>query len=577
MHYPLAESIGDPDLLVGREQEFNRLNQWRDYIPRRLGKSQVILARRKSGKTALVQRFFNQLWSENGKVIPFYVDFKDANIWFPHLAIEYYRAFASQYLSFLGREPQWVNMPLSLEELKAIGVANGIDPLRRDIEFLLQNRDVGGNHDLMWQTACSAPHRFACFFDQRLVVILDEFQNLTQHVYREENCKGEPDKTLAGSYHALAESKFAPLLVTGSYVGWLMEVIAKHLQAGRLEHFHVSPYLTPEEGLQAVFKYADVFQQPLTNETAVQLNELCFADPFFISCIIKSQVAGKDLTTTAGVIDAVNYEVANRQSQMSGTWEEYLQRTLQRINDRHAKMLLLHLSKQADRYWTPRELKEVLHLDLEIDEIQRKLVLLSKADLIDRGSSDIDFRGLQDGTLNLIIRHRFEKEINQFVPNLKQEFHEKIAHLTTENRKLRGMLNHLSGKLAEHQLANALRGRRKVKLADFFPGAPPLAPCTFILVRERVVLQREDGKVFELDVVADSEDDRVLVVEVKKLQVKTGLALVEIFAEKVAVYQQQFPAKVVLAGFLSLGSFTEEARAFCQARGIVIAERVECF
>ncbi len=263
---------------------------------------------------------------------------------------------------------------------------------------------------------------------------------------------------------------------------------------------------------------------------------------------------------------------------MSGTWEEYLQRTLQHINDRHAKTLLLYLSKQADRYWTPRELKEVLHLDLEVDEIQRKLVLLSGADLIDRGSSNIDFRGLQDGTLNLIIRHRFEKKINQFVPNLKQEFQDKIAQLTTENRQLRGKLNHLSGKLAEHLLANALRGRRKVQLADFFPGAPPQdTPFTLVLVRERVVVQREDGKVFELDVVADNDDDRVLLVEVKKMQVKTGLPLVETFAEKVAVYQQQLPAKMVFAGFLSLGGFTEEARAFCQAQGIVMAERVERF
>ncbi len=368
------------------------------------------------------------------------------------------------------------------------------------------------------------------------------------------------------------------MLVTGSYVGWLMQIIAKHLQAGRLEHFHLSPYLTSDEGLQAVFKYAEESQQLLTNETAAQLNELCFADPFFISCVINSQIAGKDLTTTAGVIDAVNYEVANRKSQMSGTWEEYLQRTLQRINNRHAKTLLLHLSKQADRYWTPRELKEVLHLDLEIGDIQQKLVLLSEADLIDRGSSDIQFQGLSDGTLNLIIRHRFEEEINQFVPDLKQEFQDKIAQLTTENRQLRGKLNHLSGKLAEHLLANALRGRRKVQLADFFPDAPPQeTPFTLVLVRERVVIQRQDGKVFELDVVADSDDDRVLLVEVKKLQVKTGLAQVELFAEKVAVYRQQFPSKVVFAGFLSLGGFTEEAQACCQAGGIVRAERVERF
>ncbi len=75
MQYPLPEKIGDPTLLVGREKEFALFNGWLELIPRRLGKSRVILARRKSGKTAIVQRIFNRLWTDNGAVIPFYYNF----------------------------------------------------------------------------------------------------------------------------------------------------------------------------------------------------------------------------------------------------------------------------------------------------------------------------------------------------------------------------------------------------------------------------------------------------------------------------------------------------------------------
>ena len=74
MQYPLEEKIGPPDLLVGRAKEFVRFNKWLKFIPRKLSKSWVILARRKSGKTSFVQRIFNQLWSQNGRVIPFYFD-----------------------------------------------------------------------------------------------------------------------------------------------------------------------------------------------------------------------------------------------------------------------------------------------------------------------------------------------------------------------------------------------------------------------------------------------------------------------------------------------------------------------
>ncbi|KPA09382.1 ATPase domain protein, prokaryote domain protein [Candidatus Magnetomorum sp. HK-1] len=64
MQYPLPETIGNPELFVGREEEFEYLNEWLGNIPKRLSISTVILARRKSGKTAILERVFNQCWSE---------------------------------------------------------------------------------------------------------------------------------------------------------------------------------------------------------------------------------------------------------------------------------------------------------------------------------------------------------------------------------------------------------------------------------------------------------------------------------------------------------------------------------
>ncbi len=115
MQYPLSEKIGEPALFVGRERELKYFDNWLANIPKKLSKSRVIIARRKSGKTAFVQRIFNQLWSENGAVIPFYFEFGEIKIWFPNLAIDYYRTFASQYISFITRTPKWIKHPLSLE------------------------------------------------------------------------------------------------------------------------------------------------------------------------------------------------------------------------------------------------------------------------------------------------------------------------------------------------------------------------------------------------------------------------------------------------------------------------------
>jgi len=573
IQYPLSEKIGEPDLLVGREKEFRLFDKWLANIPKRLSKSRVILARRKSGKTTFVQRIFNRLWSENGAVIPFYFSFEENNIWYPELAIKYYCVFASQYIAFLERQSKWVNAPFSLEEIKEYGVKNANSLLVKDITFLEQNRVIGGSHNLMWDIACSAPHRFASFYDQRFLVILDEFQYITQFVYPDEKREGKPDETLPGSYHSLSESKIAPMLVTGSYVGWLSKIISEYLEAGRLKYTRMSPYLAPHEGLQAVYKYAEFFQEPITNETALQINELCLADPFFISCVIQSDYEGKELTHSEGVINTVHYEISDRHSEMSKTWNEYLYSTLNRVNNLHAKSLLLHLTQQAHQYWTPLLLKEKLSLPLEINDIQNKLILLSEADLIDRGTSDIQFRGLTDGTLNLILRNRLEEEISGFAPDLKQKFSTQITPKTVD--EMQGKLNQLSGYLAEYQVATAFRIIKRFSLEMFFVNVADNTELDITVVKQRVQIQRQDGKVFEIDIVAESSCGRVVLIEVKKRQTKSSLEMVEVFLEKVEAYHSMFPEAVILPAFLSLNGFVSKAKALCEKKGIGMALKIE--
>ncbi|MEZ4736307.1 MAG: hypothetical protein R3E79_55180 [Caldilineaceae bacterium] len=46
----------------------------------------------------------------------------------------------------------------------------------------------------------------------------------------------------------------------------------------------------------------------------MQLNTLCRADPFFIACVMHSNYPQRNLTTTQGVAETVNHEVADRES-----------------------------------------------------------------------------------------------------------------------------------------------------------------------------------------------------------------------------------------------------------------------
>ncbi|ETR69712.1 MAG: hypothetical protein OMM_09363 [Candidatus Magnetoglobus multicellularis str. Araruama] len=100
MKYVLKERIGKPDLFCGREEEMKRLIDWAARIPKEISKSHALLGRRKSGKTAIMQRLFNILWNKNGLVVPFYFEVLDQDMWLLEFAESYFCTFLSQFFFF---------------------------------------------------------------------------------------------------------------------------------------------------------------------------------------------------------------------------------------------------------------------------------------------------------------------------------------------------------------------------------------------------------------------------------------------------------------------------------------------
>ncbi|MCP4149887.1 MAG: hypothetical protein GY757_19230 [bacterium] len=575
MQYPLPERIGEPDLFTGRLDELEEYQGWINRIPRKLSRSRVILARRKSGKTAFVQRIFNRLWSAGGDVIPFYFEIKDQKIWLGDFAEQYFLTFVSQFISFLERDPDIVHNLIEIEQIKEYGRKKSIKVIVDGVSALQKHRK-NERPGMMWEVAYNAPHRYAALFNKFFLVIIDEFQNLNGYIYRDKACETALDETITGSFHEHSESKIAPMLCTGSDVGWLLQNVAKYLGVGRFKQMRMKTYLTDEEGLEAVYKYASIYNIPITNETAILINRLCHSDAFFISCIIRSSFKHKDLCSTEGVINTVNYELTSRHADFGNNWEAYFRTTFNRVNEVNAKKMLLHLTRFRERSWTPLELKEALQLDMEANEIQEKLEMLRKADLIEDLSS-IDYIGLDDGTFYMVLRDRFEKEISGLKPDFKKQFKEEIENLKRENHSLRGTLSQLVGRMAEDQLALDFRTRARFSLSAYFDGVTDETELNIRNVTSRFYIQRPDGKNLEIDVIADSACGRTLLVEVKKTKNKTNKKMVEDFREKVGIYREQNTDKIVLTAFLSLGGFTREARVYCKEKGIATTDQLNYF
>jgi len=136
------------------------------------------------------------------------------------------------------------------------------------------------------------------------------------------------------------------------------------------------------------------------------------------------------------------------------------------------------------------------------------------------------------------------------------------------------MLNHLTGKFAEFQLMTEFQTRKHFSLSDFFHGAKDAKKLNIIDAGMRLTFQRSDGKKLEIDVIAESDCCRVLLVEVKKTGNKIGVQVIRDFMEKAEAYAKLFPKKKILPAFFSTGGFTRPAIDFCRKKGIGTAEKV---
>lgn len=157
---------------------------------------------------------------------------------------------------------------------------------------------------------------------------------------------------------------------------------------------------------------------------------------------------------------------------------------------------------------------------------------------------------------------------------MKKEFIAEIAELKKDKKQLQGMLNNLTGLIAEIQLAVSMRSKKRFKLSDYFDHVTDEEPVNIMDVKTRVMIQRDDGRKMEIDLLAASKDNRFIAVEVKKAKAKTGLKVIEDFPEKVDLLKKRHQDKTILPMVLSLGGFTGDAADFCREKGIGTAEEI---
>jgi len=545
----IDEKIGNPSLFTGRKKELRFFLNWIDRIKPKYSKSMAILSRRKTGKTALMQRLYNLTFEKNDGVIPFYYEIKESRQWLMSFSIDFLLTFMMQYIAYKSRNSDYLKL-ITLDSVTKAVKNEGIDHLLDYIEAIkeYQNSEYV---DLMWSLAIDAPRKIASHTDERVVQIIDEFQYLNRFMYWDQFKKNRA-VDLAGSYLHTAEYKNAPLLVSGSWVGWLMDDLMR-LLPGR---FIISNFgnIPEDESIEMVYKYASVENVPISYQSACIIAALTEGNPFYISSLFYSQCPNKDFSSQAGILKTLNFETFNEQGIIKGTWNEYIQSAINRINDVDGKKIVLYVCKNRHKEITREEIRNDLKLSMSDQELEKRMKAFVKSDIIEKGTTCFDYKAVQDNIFDKVFRGFYEKEINGFDPKSIQNDYKKLY------QQLMGKYNQNKGKFCEYTIIDHLKYRAHLKNKQYKAMFENL-PQDFGFVNYQTVWSYSVSPVYQRDFQIDifaraSHNDYSLIGEVKNRRSKFSIKEAEIFIKKAKELQTlEKIERVVLFIFSSSGFF----------------------
>ena len=576
MDYALEERIGNPDLFTGRKKELAYFLKWINDIKERKSQSTAMLARRKMGKTALMERLFNITFYKNDGVIPFYYEIKETKMWVGDFCQDFFLTFIYQYIAFKSRKTEYIKPEDTSDFNKAVLIAKkeGLDYLCGIIESAA-HAVAHEKIDILWNIAREAPQTIAFRQKEFILQMIDEFQFLNTMIYRDKDMKILAD-TMAGGYLSTAESKIAPLLVSGSWVGWLMKELSSMLPA-RFRNKYLKP-MPENEAAETLYKYSRFFQVPVTDETAYLLVGLTEGNPFYISAVIRSAFPGKDLTTLDGLSRTLEYETLDEEGSIKLSWMEYIARAFPQINDRNAKNIVLHLSKYRDREFTRKEILEELNLEMTDGELEKKLKALVKVDIISQGRTNFDYRGVGDNIFDKVFRGVYGKEISEFdVRKIKEEYIEELEKIKEQYKSLLGKYHCQRGYFTEYLILDQLRTHAR-RNNELLKSITRYLPADFDFCDYERVWRYDSSpgyaKGFSVDIFARAASGEYSIIGEVKCRDTRKFSKEEVieFERKLAGVKNLENLEKAVGFIFSRSGFTREAEDYCREKGIACSD-----
>ena len=573
---PLEDVVGD--LFVDRHYELDMFWKWATSIPRRMGNSYVLVGRRRTGKTAILVKLFNRLFYEQEAVLPVYISFarymdRKEPITSFDFAHEYFTGYVGCYLAFRHRRPALLRQRLDLQQLRRFARQaqdEYVLDLCRQYDESVADSTVTPHGLVQW--VIHLPMGQAAVRNVPTAMIVDEFQVLTnvydpvQEIYHD----------VTDSFQWAVETRWAPMLVSGSAVTLLVEQALTGMLSGRFHYWYLKP-LAREYAHDLVFRLAASEDLTATEELAEAVWRLTEGYPYSIYGLMTSVCPARQQYPDPDALEKVlTFELTDPQGELWKHYDTEFRKYSERLNTSQVtKKVMFWATKYPEEQIDAERVAQEVGVD--VDAVQNALDKLHEADIVTRIGWTL-YQGPGDPMLRRYIAYNHRREIEKLAPA------EAVKDWEREYKRLRGHMSNFVGEVAEVYIQAVMRtfdGREVGGDAYFNYGEPVTLPAFETIERRGGIVKA--GVPIEIDLAGEwtlpptgeeAEGGRgAWLVQVKFTEAPVGEDDVRRFLEQTDAVVQEKGYQTVTRWYFCKRGYTAGAVQALQQAGVLFSDR----
>jgi len=580
------------DEFTDRVEILRELTDWVKNIQRMAAFSTAIISPRRMGKTVLLDRLVNTVFYQpENKVVPFYIRIKREETTLREFLLEYATTFFRQYIAYcLQNSILYSDKRIKLEHLleylsehKSISIAKEfIKPVSMAKEyieaFLKRYYDTSSNDNRnQWDAFICIPEQLASHSGIRVAVIIDEFQDMKFYIHNvDEDSLMEIRKQrlnkpylegtdLTATYDRQAQSRKAPMLVSGSAVTLIFRTVMGGPLGGRFDFMYLKPLSIPD-GASLLKQLLLIYGNGMTisSENAFYSSAQVGGHPYYLYCLAMSKCENKNFDGKRAIDDIIHYEI--EQGKIYGFWQTHFEDNKKYINadndEELGKKIMYYFTKYNNQ---PVNIKQIAAtLQIPKKAVEEKIEKLYLADLVFRSAAK--FYTFNDICLMRFIKFVYEQDLDDI---------EKID-LSQQN-----LFNTLKGRFLEIVVQVTMMKFNYEKISgSFFGKHEKIELPLFQVVDTKYAKAMRTGQ-YQIDVCAKAQKENMYwLCECKYTKTKMGIKQVEKLEKAAEALKQEaidteLPAPKTQLWLVSTGGFTDEVLAYANKRADIYCSDYE--